>query len=97
MALFLDIHRNVGDFTAEVIEAAHRRDVEIQHQFGVRLVHYWYDLNKHTAFCLMVAPNKEACVALHRAAHGILADEIFEVAEGAEPEMPIQQAAEGNR
>jgi hypothetical protein len=94
MPLFLDIHRNVAGVTAEVIEVAHRRDLEVQHQFGVKLIHYWYDLNKQTAFCLMSGPNKEACIALHRASHGVMADEIFEVTEGVEPEMPLQAPEE---
>jgi hypothetical protein len=94
MPLFLDIHRNVGDVTAEIIEVVHHRDLAIQHQFGVRMIHHWYDVQTQTVFCLMLAPNKKACIALHRAAHGAEADEIFVVTEGIEPEMPIQQAEE---
>ena len=33
-------------------------------------------------FCLADAPNKEAAEAVHREAHGLLADEITEVEEG---------------
>jgi hypothetical protein len=33
-------------------------------------------------FCLVEAPNKEAAVAVHRHAHGLLADSIVEVREG---------------
>jgi Protein of unknown function (DUF4242) len=34
-------------------------------------------------FCLAEAPDKEAAEAVHREAHGLLADEITEVEEGA--------------
>jgi hypothetical protein len=33
-------------------------------------------------FCLVEAPDKEAAEAVHREAHGLLADEITEVEEG---------------
>jgi len=34
-------------------------------------------------FCLADAPNKEAAETVHREAHGLMADEITEVEEGA--------------
>lgn len=85
MPLFLDIHRDVEGLTAEAVEASHIRDLELQSKHGVTMMKYWYDVNSKTAFCLMVGPNKEACIALHREAHGLLANEIFEVTEGKEP------------
>ncbi|MEO8330401.1 MAG: nickel-binding protein, partial [Candidatus Nanopelagicales bacterium] len=33
-------------------------------------------------FCLVEAPSAEAAVQVHREAHGLLADEVFEVVEG---------------
>jgi hypothetical protein len=33
-------------------------------------------------FCLIDAPNKEAAIAVHREAHGLVADSIVEVREG---------------
>jgi hypothetical protein len=33
-------------------------------------------------FCLVEAPNADAAVTVHRDAHGLVADEIFEVREG---------------
>ena len=86
MPLFLDIHRDVEGLTAEAVEAVHVRDLELQRKFNVTMLKYWYDVGSRTAFCLMVAPNKESCVALHTASHGLVADEIFEVTEGKEPQ-----------
>jgi hypothetical protein len=34
-------------------------------------------------FCLVDAPSAEAATAVHKEAHGLLADEIFAVEEGA--------------
>jgi hypothetical protein len=33
-------------------------------------------------FCLVDAPTAEAAVAVHRQAHGLIADRIYEVVEG---------------
>jgi hypothetical protein len=83
MPLFLDIHHLVQEVTAEEIEEAHKKDLEVQNKYGVKYLRYWYDVSSGRAFCLMEAPNKEAAIAVHREAHGLVADEIFEVTEGA--------------
>ena len=82
MPLFLDIHYKVEGMTTEGIEQAHQKDLEVQEKYGVRYLKYWYDLNTGRAFCLIEAPNKAAAEAVHREAHGLMADEIIEVAEG---------------
>jgi hypothetical protein len=83
MPLFLDIHHLVQGVTSEDLEAAHQKDLEVQKKYGVKYLKYWYDVTSGRAFCLMEAPNKEAAVAVHREAHGLVADEVFEVVEGA--------------
>lgn len=82
MPLFLDIHHGEEGMTAEAIEAAHKKDLAIQEKYGVKYLRYWYDLSSQKTFCLVEAPNKEAAIAVHREAHGLVADEIFEVSEG---------------
>jgi len=89
MPLFLDIHHLVEGVTAEQIEEAHRKDLEIQKKYGVTYLKYWYDLTSGRAFCLIDAPNKEAAIEVHREAHGMIANEIIEVVEGAEPASSI--------
>jgi hypothetical protein len=83
MPLYIDIHRDLVGLTAEAIEEAHRKDLEVQEKYGVKYLKYWYDLNTGRAFCLVEAPNKEAAIAVHREAHGLMASEIIEVTEGA--------------
>ena len=82
MPLFLDIHNKVVGMTKEGIEEAHKKDLEIQAKYGVKYLRFWYDLSTERAFCLIEAPNKEAAIAVHREAHGMLANEIIEVTEG---------------
>lgn len=82
MPLFMDIHKNMEGLTTEGVTEAHKKDLEIQRKYGVTYLKYWYDENSGTVFCLCEAPNKEAAEAVHREAHGGVADEIIEVKEG---------------
>jgi hypothetical protein len=78
----MDIHRKVEGLTAEAVTAAHQKDVALQARYGVRFIRYWYDEKTGKVFCLSEAPNPEAVAAVHREAHGLLADEVIPVAEG---------------
>jgi hypothetical protein len=82
MPLYLDIHYKVEGITAEGIEEAHKKDLEVQGKYGVKYLKYWYDLDSGKAFCLIEAPSKEAAEAVHREAHGLMANEIIQVTEG---------------
>ncbi|HEY5024567.1 MAG TPA: nickel-binding protein [Acidimicrobiales bacterium] len=81
MALFLDRHLAPGA-TAADIAAAHVLDLAIQEQYGVRYVTYWFDDGQGTVNCLAEGPNRESVEAVHRDAHGLLADNVIEVGEG---------------
>lgn len=82
MPLFMDHHRNVEDLTAEAVADAHQRDLEVQEKHGVDYRQYWFNEEAGEVFCLVEAPDKEAAQAVHREAHGLVADEIVEVKEG---------------
>ncbi len=82
MPLFMDIHKHVPGLTAEAVKGAHANDVAIQKKHGVEYLKYWYDESSGKVFCLAKAPSKEAAIAVHREAHGLVADEIIEVKEG---------------
>ena len=81
--LFLDIHHRIEGLTADAVTAAHQQDLAVQARYGVRFVRYWYDERTGKVFCLSEAPNADAVAEVHRHSHGLLADEIVEVAEGA--------------
>jgi hypothetical protein len=83
MPLYMDIHHKIEGLTREGVEQAHKRDLEVQDKHGVKYLRYWYDTVSGRVYCLVEAPSKEAAEAVHRAAHGLVADEISEVKEGA--------------
>jgi hypothetical protein len=82
MGLFMDYHREVTGLTAEAVADAHRRDLEVQLAHGVEYLRYWFDEPSGKVFCLVEAPSAEAAMSVHRAAHGLVADEIVPVMEG---------------
>lgn len=82
MPLYLDSHHHVEGLTGEAVAGAHEKDLEVQGKYGVKYLRYWYNEATGKVFCLCEAPSKEAAEAVHREAHGLLADEIIEVREG---------------
>ena len=82
MPLFMDVHNKVDGLTAEAVAGAHQRDLEVQEKYGVNYQRYWFDEGSGKVFCLVEAPDAEAAAAVHREAHGLLADDITEVHEG---------------
>jgi hypothetical protein len=83
MPLFMDVHNKVDGLTAQAVAEAHRRDLEVQGKSGVQYLKYWFNDQTGRVYCLVEAPSKEAADAVHREAHGLVADEIMEVKEGA--------------
>jgi hypothetical protein len=82
MPLYMDTHRHIEGLTADAVAQAHAADLKTQAKYGVKYLRYWFDETNGKVFCLIEAPNKEAAIAVHREAHGLLADEIVEVKEG---------------
>lgn len=82
MPLFVDIHEHVDGLTAQAVMDAHARDLEVQNKYGAKYLRYWYDDSNGKVFCLVEAPSREAAVAVHREAHGLVADQVVEVKEG---------------
>ena len=83
MPLFIDIHQHIDGLTAEAVSNAHAADLKTQQKYGVKYLKYWFDEGTGKVFCLIEAPNKEAAIAVHREAHGLVADDVIEVTEGA--------------
>ena len=83
MALFMDVHHMDGGVSATEVAGAHAKDVEVQQQYGVNYQHYWVDEEHGKIFCLVEAPDAETATRVHREAHGLVADEIYPVSQGA--------------
>ncbi|HXZ62316.1 MAG TPA: nickel-binding protein [Acidimicrobiales bacterium] len=81
MALFLDRHCIPGAAATDVARA-HELDLAVQDKYRVRYVTYWFDDDGGTVFCLAEGPDRESLEAVHREAHGLVADNIIEVGEG---------------
>ena len=62
-------------------QARDARDLEHQHSHGVNYLRYWVDEQAGKIFCLVEAPSADAAREVHRAAHGLVADEIYQVSE----------------
>jgi len=82
MPLYMDVHHKVDGLTEEAVRGAHEQDLKTQEKYGVKYHKYWFDEGSGKVFCLVEAPNKEAANAVHREAHGLVADELIEVKEG---------------
>jgi hypothetical protein len=83
MPLFMDVHEKVDGATAQAVAEAHKKDLETQSRYGVKYQRYWLDESSGRIFCLVEAPDKDAAERVHREAHGLVADHIHEVVEGA--------------
>ena len=82
MALFMDTHSIEGGVSVSDVAAAHQADLATQAAYGVRYTKYWVDEAAGKIFCLVEAPDADAAAAVHREAHGLVADEIYAVTEG---------------
>jgi hypothetical protein len=82
MPLYMDVHTIRDGVTADAVADAHAKDVETQGEYGVDYKHYWVDEKAGKIFCLVESPSAELAEKVHREAHGLTAEEIFEVVEG---------------
>lgn len=83
MPLFMDVHNTLPEgATAKDVAGAHEADLKIQDSFGVRYINYWVDEKAGKVFCLVDAPDADTAHAVHKEAHGLVADEIYPVQQG---------------
>jgi hypothetical protein len=83
MPLFMDVHETLPEgATAADVAGAHEADLKTQEAYGVKYLRYWVDEGAGKVFCLVEAPDAETAATVHREAHGLVADKIYEVTEG---------------
>ena len=83
MPLFMDVHEQLPEgTTATDVAGAHQADLATQSQYGVSYQRYWVDEANGKVFCLVDAPDADTAIRVHREAHGLVADKIYEVVEG---------------
>jgi hypothetical protein len=81
MTLYMDVHSIDGGVAIKDVAQAHLADLQTQEQYGVRYLRYWVDETNGKVFCLVDSPDADAANRVHREAHGLVADEIYEVTE----------------
>jgi hypothetical protein len=83
MPLYMDVHTIDGGVGIDDVAKAHMADLQTQDKYDVRYLRYWVDEGNGKVFCLVEAPSADAASTVHREAHGLVADDVFEVREGA--------------
>lgn len=79
MPLYMDIHTVDPATTWEDIAKAHYKDMEVQDQYNVDYLKYWFNKDCGKLFCLVEAPSADAAKCVHEQAHGLLAEKLIEV------------------
>ena len=82
MPTYMDMHDLPG-VKAEDVVGAHEADMKVQGKYGVNYKHYWVDEAAGKVFCLVEAPDRETANKVHQEAHGLVAQTLFEVKQGA--------------
>jgi hypothetical protein len=82
MPLYMDVHNIGGGVNVDDVAKAHIADLEKQGSYDVNYLRYWVNEADGKIFCLVEAPSADAAATVHREAHGLVADSIFEVQEG---------------
>ena len=82
MPLFMDVHTIDDGVAIGDVAKAHLADLQEQAAHDVSYLRYWVDEGQGKIFCLVEAPSSDAAATVHREAHGLVADEIYQVQEG---------------
>jgi hypothetical protein len=82
MPIYMDVHTVSGAVAADDVAKAHQADLQTQGRYDVNYMRYWVDESNGKIFCLVEAPSADAAASVHREAHGLVADEIYQVQEG---------------
>jgi hypothetical protein len=78
----MDVRTIDGGVAIDDVAKAHEADLQTQGRYGVQYLRYWVDETQGKVFCLVDAPSADAANTVHREAHGLVADNLFQVAEG---------------
>lgn len=82
MPLYLGVHTISGGVAADDVARAHLADVQTQGRYDVRYLRYGVAEQPGKVFCLVEAPSADAAATVHREAHGLVAQDIYQVQEG---------------
>ena len=81
MPLFMDVH-SLDEVSVDDVVQARLADLRTQPAYDVKYLRYWVCESSGKFFCLVEAPSADAATTVHRDAHGLVADDVFQVQEG---------------
>lgn len=81
MALFMDVHDIAENLSFAAVVGALMKDRKTQAKYQVSYLRRWACEEQRKIFCLVEADNADDARAVHLAAHGHVADEIYPVCE----------------
>ncbi len=82
MPLYMDVHTLDGAVATDDVAKAHLADLQKQGEYDVKYLRYWVAEDEGKIFCLVEAPSAAAASTVHREAHGLVAESVFQVQEG---------------
>jgi hypothetical protein len=82
MPLYMDVHHIDGGVNLDDVAKAHDADLQTQGSYDVKYLRYWVNEDQGKVFCQVEAPSATAANTVHREAHGLVAEDIFQVQEG---------------
>jgi len=65
-----------------IYDLAHIKDLEVQGERNVNFINYWVDEQNGKVYCLSEAPDRDAVIATHTEAHGLVPAEVLQVKQG---------------
>ncbi len=69
----------VEGISFEDVRLAHEKDKELELEFGMTFLTYWFDEGRHTTFCLIDAPSPDLITEAHERAHGQVPNDVVTV------------------
>ncbi len=78
MPIYMDVHRNL-QAKPEEVAMAHSMDLQVQSKYGVHYTRYWHNHENGCVYCLVEAPSIVEAIAVHKEAHGLVAEQLIEV------------------
>jgi phenolic acid decarboxylase len=68
--------------TARDVEAAHQKDLAVEHKYGVNFINYWVNERDGIVVCLSQASDSTSIINTHKEAHGLIPAYVVKVKEG---------------
>lgn len=79
MPIYMDVHEGLHGATQADVDAGHSIELDVQEEYGVNVLSYWFSAEEGKAFCMAQAASPDAVIASHGASHGLIPSNVIEV------------------